>query len=187
MAVELEGAAVGRLRPRPELALSQVDATRIAVKGVCQTGRHPLVLAAQRPIAAALVWYGAASQREWQVSARYPKALDEIVAAVECPVLGIFGETDHVISLADVRRLRDCLDRHDKSYTIKVYADAPHGWLNDTMPGRYRRAQAEAAWALQLAFLERVLGPGYNRARRVQIYECDHSADYDFTKNVRME
>ena len=92
-----------------------------------------------------------------------------------------------MISLADVRRLRDCLDCHDKSYTIKVYADAPHGWLNDTMPGRYRRAQAEAAWALQLAFLERVLEPGYNRARRVQVYECDHSADYDFTKNVRME
>ena len=45
-------------------ALPQVDASRIAVKGVCQTGRHPLVLAAQRPIAAALVWYGAASQRE---------------------------------------------------------------------------------------------------------------------------
>jgi len=66
-------------------ALPQVDASRIAVKGVCQTGRLPLVLAAQRPIAAALVWYGAASQREWQVSARYPKALDEIVAAVECP------------------------------------------------------------------------------------------------------
>jgi carboxymethylenebutenolidase len=168
-------------------ALAQVDASRIAVKGVCQTGRHPLVLAAQRPIAAALVWYGAASQREWQVSARYPKPLDEIIAAVECPVLGIFGEADHVISLADVRRLRDCLDRHDKSYTIKVYADAPHGWLNDTMPGRYRRAQAEAAWVLQLAFLERVLDPGYDRARRVQVYECDHSANYDFTKNARME
>lgn len=168
-------------------ALSQVDAARIAVKGVCQTGRHPLVLAAQRPIAAALVWYGAASQREWQVSARYPKPLDEIIAAVECPVLGVFGEADHVISLADVRRLRDCLDRHDKSYTIKVYADAPHGWLNDTMPGRYRRAQAEAAWTLQRAFLARVLDPGYDHARRVQVYECDHSANYDFTKNVRME
>src|SRR5262249_2999042 len=42
-------------------ALPQVDRSRIAVMGVCQTGRHPLVLAAQRPIAAALVWYGAAS------------------------------------------------------------------------------------------------------------------------------
>ena len=46
-------------------ALPQVDPAKIAVMGVCQTGRHPLVLAAQRPIAAALVWYGAASKREW--------------------------------------------------------------------------------------------------------------------------
>ena len=168
-------------------ALAQVDASRIAVKGVCQTGRHPLVLAAQRPIAAALIWYGAAAAREWQISPRYPKPLEEIVAAVECPVLGIFGEADHVISLNDVRRLRDCLDHNDKSYTIKVYPGAPHGWLNDTMPGRYRREQAEAAWALQRAFLKSVLDPSYDRSRRVQIYECDHSADYDFARNVRME
>jgi carboxymethylenebutenolidase len=168
-------------------ALPQVDAARIAVKGVCQTGRHPLVLAAKRPIAAALVWYGAASEREWQVNERFPTALDDIIGRVECPVLGIFGEADHVISLADVRRFRDSLDRHDKTYTIKVYPGAPHGWLNDTMPGRYRRDAAEAAWALQLAFLKTVLAPGYDRARRVQIYESEHSADYDFAKNVRME
>ena len=168
-------------------ALPQVDAAKIAVMGVCQTGRHPLVLAAERPIAAALVWYGAASQREWQVSARYPKPLDEIIARVDCPVLGIFGEADHLISLADVRRFRDALERHDKSYHVKVFAGAPHGWLNDTMPGRYRHAQAQAAWALQLAFLNRVLDGGHDRSRRVQVYECEHAADYDFTKNVRME
>ena len=168
-------------------ALPSVDPVKIAVAGVCQTGRHPLVLAAQRPIAAALIWYGAASPREWRVDARYPRPLDEVIAGIDCPVLGIFGEADHVISLEDVRRLRDCLDRHDKSYTIKLYPDAPHGWLNDTMPGRYRRPQAEAGWALQLAFLRSVLDPSYDRSRRIQIYECEHSADYDFTKNVRME
>jgi carboxymethylenebutenolidase len=168
-------------------ALAPVEEGRIAVMGVCQTGRHPLVLAARLPIAAALVWYGAAGKREWEVSERYPVPLDEIIARVPCPVLGIFGEADHVISLDDVRRFRDCLDRHDKRYRIKVYPGAPHGWLNDTMPGRYRREAAEAAWALQLAFLREVLVPGTDRSRRVQIYECEHAADYDFTKNVRME
>ena len=181
-AVEYLEAAIAELA-----ALPQVDQGKIAVAGVCQTGRHPLVLAAERPLAAALVWYGAASKREWQVSARYPKPLDELIARVDCPVLGIFGEADHVISLDDVRRLRDTLDRHGKTYTIKVYPGAPHGWLNDTMPGRYRREQAEAGWALQRAFLETVLDPSYDRSRRVQVYECEHSADYDFTKNVRME
>jgi carboxymethylenebutenolidase len=166
--------------------LPQVDRERIAVKGVCQTGRHPLVFAASRRIAAALVWYGAASENEWKVSDRFPKPLEDIIGRIECPVLGIFGEADHVIALADVRRFRDSLDRHDKSYTIKVYPGAPHGWLNDTMPGRYRREAAEAAWALQLAFLARVLAPRFDRSRRVQVYECEHAANYDFKKNVRL-
>jgi len=56
-----------------------------------------------------------------------------------------------------VWRFRDCLERHGKSYTIHVYHDAPNGWLNDTMPGRYRRAQAEAAWAQQRVFRRKVL------------------------------
>ena len=160
---------------------------KIAVKGVCQTGRHPLVLAAERKIAAALVWYGAASAREWEANDRYAEPLDDIIARVSCPVLGIFGEADHVISLADVRRFRDSLDRHDKTYTIKVFAGAPHGWLNDTMPGRYRREAAEAAWSLQLGFLKRVLDPNFDETRRLQIYQSEHAADYDFAKMVRME
>ena len=116
---------------------------------------------------------------------RYDEAITASTADVHHPQLR--GNEKLYQEPFSVPNRAGCLDRHDKSYTIKVYADAPHGWLNDTMPGRYRRAQAEAAWALQLAFLERVLDRGYNRARRVQIYECDHSADYDFTKNVRME
>jgi len=66
-----------------------------------------------------------------------------------------------------VRRFRDCLERHGNSYTIHVYRDASLGWLNDTMPERYRRAQAEA-WAQQRVFLRDVLAPDYDRSRRVQ-------------------
>jgi carboxymethylenebutenolidase len=179
---EYLASAVAELRKLP-----QVDGGKIAVMGVCQTGRHPLVFAAEHPIAAALVWYGAAGEREWNVSERYAKPLEETIARVTCPVLGIFGEADHIISLNDVRRLRDCLERHDKTYTIKVFAGAPHGWLNDTMPGRYRRDAAEAAWALQLKFLKTVFNGGFDKSRRDQVYECEYSANYDFSKNVRME
>jgi carboxymethylenebutenolidase len=168
-------------------AIPQADTTRLAIMGICQTARLPLVVAAAHPIAAALVWYGAAQPREWAVNAKYPRALDEIIAAVDCPVLGMFGETDHLISLDDIRRLRDCLERHEKSYDIRVYRDAPHGWLNDTMPGRYRRAQAEAAWAHQRAFLQTVLAPGHDRSTRIQRYAADIAADYDFSCNVRHE
>jgi carboxymethylenebutenolidase len=176
------GAAIDALE-----AIPQADPTRLTIMGVCQTGRLPLVVAAARPIAAALVWYGAAQPREWGANSRYPRALEEIIAAVDCPVLGMFGETDHLISMDDIRRFRDCLERHGKTYAIHVYRDAPHGWLNDTMPGRYRRAQAEAAWADQCAFLQRVLAPDYDRSTRVQRFAADISVDYDFSRNVRHE
>jgi carboxymethylenebutenolidase len=166
-------------------AIPQADTTRLAIMGICQTARLPLVVAASRPIAAALVWYGAAQPREWAIDGKYPRALDEIIAAIECPVLGMFGETDHLISVDDIRRFRDCLERHGKNYDIHVYRDAPHGWLNDTMPGRYRSAQAAAAWADQRAFLQRVLAPGHDRSTRVQRYAADIAVDYDFSRNVR--
>ena len=168
-------------------AVPSADVTRLAAMGICQTARLPLVLAASRPIAAALVWYGAAQPREWEVNRKYPRVLDEIIAAVNCPVLGMFGETDHLISLDDIRRLRDCLERHGKDYEIHVYRDAPHGWLNDTMPGRYRSAQAEAAWADQRAFLREALAPAREPAQRRQRFAADVAADYDFSRNVRHE
>jgi carboxymethylenebutenolidase len=168
-------------------AIPQADPSRLAIMGVCQTGRLPLVMAASRPIAAALVWYGAAQPREWAVNDKYPRALDDIIAVADCPVLGMFGETDHLISLDDTRRFRDCLERHGKTYSIHVYRDAPHGWLNDTMPGRYRHAQAEAAWADQRAFLQQVMAPSYDRSTRMQRFAADFAVDYNFGRNVRHE
>ena len=178
-ALEMAIDALGRETP--------ADLTRLAAMGICQTARLPLVLAASRPLAAALVWYGAAQPREWQVNPKYPRALDQIIAEVDCPVLGMFGETDHLISLDDVRKLRDALERTAKSYDIRVYRDAPHGWLNDTMPGRYRGAQAEAAWADQRAFLRAALAPDRDRAQIVQRFAADVAPDYDFGRNVRYE
>ncbi len=175
-------AAIEALRGEP-----RADLSRIAVMGVCQTGRHPLVFAAQRPIAAALVWYGAAQDREWETNERFPVALDELVAKAQCPVLGLFGERDHIISIDHVRRFRNSLERHNKSFHVELYAGAPHGWLNDTMPGRYRRAEAEAAWATQRAFLAAAFDPARDKSAIKQIYRAELSATYDFSKNERYE
>ncbi len=163
------------------------DMTRVAVAGFCQTGRHPLVLAAEQAIAAAAVWYGAASAREWGTNHLQPRALTDLIADIGCPVFAAFGARDHIISLDDVRRFRDCLEDADKSYQIHVYEHAPHGWLNDTMPGRYRQAEAAAAWAAQRQFLARVLAPGYRQTSIVWQFSCESAPDYDFAKNVRQE
>jgi carboxymethylenebutenolidase len=163
------------------------DLRRLAIAGYCQTGRHPLVFAAEIPISAAVVWYGAAGGREWQVNATQPKPLDEVIRAIPCPVFGAFGEADHIISLDDVRRFRDAFETHRKSYDIHVYKGAPHGWLNDTMPGRYRRAEAEAGWAAQQRFLAEVFGGGYDGETVRWRFACESGAGYDFSKNVRLE
>jgi carboxymethylenebutenolidase len=162
------------------------DMTKIAVAGYCQTGRHPLVFAAQVPVQAVIVWYGAASKREWEVTPAQPEALDTVIARVPCPVFGAFGSDDHIISVADVRRFRDSLEAHKKSYEVHLYAGAPHGWLNDTMPGRYRKAQADAAWAAQQQFLKDVFAGKWDGPVRWR-FESEFAPDYDFSKNRRQE
>ena len=163
------------------------DLGKLVVAGYCQTGRHPLVFAAEAPISAAVVWYGAASRREWEVNKLQPKPLEAVIAALPCPVFAAFGEADHIISIEDVQRFRNCLEANHKSYDIHLYAGAPHGWLNDTMPGRYRKPQADAGWAAQQRFLSKVFAGGYDPGRVSWSFEGETATDYDFTKNVRME
>ncbi len=160
---------------------------RLIVAGYCQTGRHPLVYAAQRTLSAAVVWYGACSQREWPAGPLHPVKLEDIIAKIDCPVFGAFGAADHIISIDDVRRFRDTLERMKKSYEIHVYPDAPHGWLNDTMPGRYRAPQADAGWADQQAFIKKISSPGFKQTHLSWEFDCAFTPDYDFSKNVRLE
>jgi carboxymethylenebutenolidase len=163
------------------------DLSKIAVAGYCQTGRNPLVFAAEVPISAAVVWYGGAMKRDWEVNKLHPKPYEAIIAALPCPVFAAFGDADHIISIEDVQRLRNSLESNRKSYEIHIYKGAPHGWLNDTMPGRYRKPQADAGWAAQQRFLSEVFAGGYDPKRVSWRFESESGTDYDFTKNVRME
>jgi carboxymethylenebutenolidase len=180
--VELITASLSTLKNHPV-----ADLDKVVVAGYCQTGRHPLIFAAEVPISAAVVWYGAASRREWEVSRLQPKPLDTVIAALPCPVFAAFGEADHIISIADVLRLRSALEANRKSYEILIYKGAPHGWLNDTMPGRYRKPQADAAWAAQQRFLSGIFAGNFDPGRVSWRFDSESGTDYDFTKNVRLE
>jgi carboxymethylenebutenolidase len=167
----------------------RVIPARIALMGVCQSGRYPIVVASRRrDLAACVVFYGASQQRDWSPSELQPKPMAEMIRSLSTPVLFVFGERDHTISLAEVRRVRDALEEGRCSYRMKVFRDMPHGWLNDTMPGRYRPRQAEEAWAMLLAFLADVFSERWPGAGEVRWeFECASAADYDFSKNVRLE
>jgi carboxymethylenebutenolidase len=133
------------------------------------------------------VWYGAAAPREWEVTKTQPVALDAVVASLPCPVFGAFGSDDHLISVLDVCRFRNALEQHNRSYEIHLYAGAPHGWLNDTMPGRYRKAQADAAWSAQQQFLKQVFAGEWASGQVNWRFESGFGRDYDFSKNRRLE
>jgi carboxymethylenebutenolidase len=168
--------------------LESVDGSRIAIVGVCQTGRHAVLLAAHRSdINGCAVLYGAVGGKDWVTDELKPEPITTLIERLSCPILGIFGEADHIISRDDILKFRACLEEHQKNYQITVYRDAPHGWLNDTMPGRYRKEAAKSAWRLLLSFLRERFGTGETRERIRWSFEGDFSRTYDFRKNVRLE
>ena len=163
-----------------------VDPDRISVMGVCQTGRQPILAAAHRnDLMAILVLYGGIYQRDWVAHEERPQSIGDLIKHINCPVLGLFGEADNIISLDDVIRFRNHLEQYKRSYRVRVYRGAPHGWLNNTMPGRYRAAAAKDAWDLLLSFLGEVSAGGWDRSRVRWTFDSDVSPEYDFTKNKR--
>jgi carboxymethylenebutenolidase len=168
--------------------LKNVDGARIGIIGVCQTGRQPVLLAAKRnDIAGAVVLYGAVGGKEWLGNDLRPTPIEELISQVNCPILGVFGEADHIISIDDVVRFRNCLEKARKNCHIRIYPGAPHGWLNDTMPGRYRKEAAKDTWNLMMSFLKKCFAGGWDRDRIVCKFENEYSTKYDFSKNVRLE
>ena len=166
----------------------RVAANRIALMGVCQSGRYPIVVASRRrDVAACVVLYGAAQQRDWQVTDLQPRPMQDMLRALEAPALFMFGECDHLISLADVRRVRDTLEGARRSYRMKVFRGAPHGFLNDTMPGRYRPEETEQAWRMLLAFLADVFSGRWPGGGVRWEFEAASAADYEFARNKRLE
>lgn len=158
------------------LRMPEVDSGRIAAMGVCQSGGYPLLLNSVRSeVGANLIFYGG------------DRTPEDVIAQCTAPIMAIFGEKDHGHSVQDVEKFRNSLERLDKSYDIMVIREGPHGFLNDTMPGRYRQPEAEESWAYMIEFLRRVHGGGYPAGRIRQRFQLDIAADYDFSKNVRLE
>ncbi|MDH3445658.1 MAG: dienelactone hydrolase family protein, partial [Deltaproteobacteria bacterium] len=166
----------------------QADSNLIAISGVCQTGRQPILMAAKRDyIKAVVMLYGAIYDADWKSHPQRPDPIDKLMQEMPCPMVAVFGELDNLIPLRNILRMVSVLAEAKKSFDVRVYADAPHGFLNDTMPGRYRAAQTATAWGQITAFLDAVFTEKYPKDRAVWRFECDSSMDYDFTKMKRWE
>jgi carboxymethylenebutenolidase len=169
-------------------SIPQADMTKVAMSGVCQTGRQPILVAAKRNLlSAAVVLYGAVYDADWKSHPLRPEPIDTLMREMSCPLAAVFGELDNLIHRDNIVRMFGVLAEAKKSFDIRMYADAPHGFLNDTMPGRFRPDQANAAWKQIASFLESVFAGKWQKGRAVWRFNADSSLDYDFSKMKRWE
>jgi dienelactone hydrolase len=144
-------AAVAYLGGRPE-----VSAGAIGITGFCMGGQYALMAACTVPgLSACVSWYG--MLRYAETDAVKPASPLDLAPELRCPYLGLFGEEDAIIPLADVEELRAILSREEKRFEIVTYPGAGHAFFNDTRADVYRPAAAADAWPRALAFLRREL------------------------------
>ncbi len=130
------------LKKRPELRGQKVGSV-----GFCWGGARSFLLAtADSELAASVIFYGSTPEHQ---------KLD----AIECPVLGFYGELDRRIT-SKVEETAQAMKSRNKSYEYKIYAGADHAFFNDTRAERYHEEAAQDAWKQMLAFFERNLKDG---------------------------
>ena len=127
------------------------DADRLAINGFCWGGRIVWLYAAHQPqLRTGVAWYGKLGGPTTQLAPRNPLAL---VANIRQPILGLYGEADAGIPMADVNAMRAALKAAGGQSEIISYPDAPHAFHADYRPN-YRKAAAEDGWRRMLEWLQ---------------------------------
>ena len=126
-----------------------VGAPRIGTIGWCLGGRWSLRTAILLPksVDATVIYYGAVNVPE------------EDLAALQMPILGLFGSKDPVIPLATVQTFEETMKRLGKNVDVHVYEGAQHAFANPSGTS-YQAAAAEDAWRRTTAFLKSHLQDG---------------------------
>jgi len=152
-------------KPDAEL-LADLDATvawaksqggntdRLGIMGFCRGGRTVWQYAAQNAgLKAGVAFYGSLVDPPAQ-AAVWPRSPTQRAAEMKAPVLGLYGEADQGIPVAQVDAMKAALAAAGKTFDFKVYPGAPHGFHADYRPS-YRKEAAEAAWGEMVAWLKK--------------------------------
>jgi carboxymethylenebutenolidase len=106
--------------------------------GYCMGGALSFALATQFPqLRAAVCNYGVAPSTE-------------AMAAIQCPVFGFYGGTDHRIT-DQVPEVAAAMAKAGKTYHYEIYPEAGHAFFNDSRSS-YDPNAARDAWAETLEF-----------------------------------
>lgn len=130
------------------------DLARVGVTGFCWGGRQTWLYAAHsKSIKAGVAWYGRITGNQNDLT---PKNPIDIAGVINGPVLGLYGEADTGIPLADVEKMKVALaagNASAKASQFVVYKEAPHAFHADYRPS-YRKEAADDGWKRCLAWFK---------------------------------
>ena len=145
-----------------EGTLSDIDATlehlrgcdftdrQVGIVGFCWGGRVTFLVSARRIIGAGVGFYGGGIVSSSPLG--FAPLVDE-APALETPWLGLFGDEDGSIPVADVEQLREALRAAPVDTEIVRYEDAGHGFHCDARAEFHAEAAADA-WNRTLAWFD---------------------------------
>lgn len=141
---------------RSAVTMMAAEGRPVGITGFCLGGQYAFMAACSIPeLSAAVSWYG--MLRSQGPRALKPESPLEMAPRLVCPWLGLYGEEDALIPMADLDALRAILDGSGKPYEIVTYPGAGHAFYNDTRPEAYRPEAAADAFGRAVAFLRRHL------------------------------
>src|SRR5262245_24915022 len=121
------------------------DTSRLGIIGFCRGGRTVWIYCASTAnVRAGVAFYGPLVDPAGQRPI-WPKSPTELAAQMQAPVLGLYGQADQGIPVAQVEAMRAALEAAGKTASFTVYPEAPHGFHADYRPS-YRKEAAEDAW-----------------------------------------
>ena len=130
-------------------------ADRIGMTGFCRGGMFTLLFAARsREMKACVSWYG--QLRPAKTPAIRTVGPLDVSKRINCPLLGLYGEADLGIPVADVKEMEAALRAVGKTTQFVIYSGAPHAFFADYRPS-YRPEAAKDAWDRCVAWLDRYL------------------------------
>ena len=129
------------------------NAAKAGITGFCWGGRYVWLYAATGKVKAGVAWYG---RLVGQPSELAPKHPIDVAAALQAPVLGLYGGKDQGIPLDTIDKMKSSLATGTpaaKASQFVVYPEAGHAFHADYRPS-YVKSAADDGWQRAVAWFK---------------------------------